>query len=67
MRMLVVFYSMYGHMHRMAEAAVAGAREVSGASVELRRVPETLPEEVLRMMGALDAEAAGLDSAVHGR
>jgi len=56
MRILVVFYSMYGHMHRMAEAAVAGAREVSGASVELRRVPETLPEEVLRKMGALEAQ-----------
>jgi len=56
MRILVVFYSSYGHMHRMAEAAVAGAREASGASVELRRVPETLPEEVLRMMGALEAQ-----------
>lgn len=56
MRILVVFYSSYGHMHRMAEAAVAGAREVSGASVELRRVPETLPEEVLRKMGALEAQ-----------
>ena len=56
MRILVVFYSMYGHMHRMAEAAVAGAREVSGASAELRRVPETLPEEVLRKMGALEAQ-----------
>ncbi len=53
MKILVVFYSMYGHIHRMAEAVAEGARSVAGAEVELRRVPETLPAEVLEKMGAV--------------
>jgi len=56
MRIAVVFYSMYGHTHRMAEAIAEGAREVQGAEVELRRVPETLPDDVLEKMGALEAQ-----------
>ncbi len=52
----VVFYSMYGHIHRMAEAVAAGAREVPGAEVELLQVAETLPPEVLAKMGAADAK-----------
>jgi NAD(P)H dehydrogenase (quinone) len=56
MKVLIVYYSLYGHVHRMAEAVAAGAREVDGAEVELRRVPETLPEDVLAKMGALDAQ-----------
>jgi len=54
MKILVVYYSMYGHIHRMAEAIAAGAREVAGAEVILRRVPETLSEEILEKMGALE-------------
>ncbi len=42
MKVLVVYYSMYGHIHSMAEAVAEGVKEVSGAEVELRRVPETL-------------------------
>jgi NAD(P)H dehydrogenase (quinone) len=56
MKVLIVYYSLYGHVHRMAEAVAEGAREVDGAEVELRRVPETLPEDVLAKMGALDAQ-----------
>ncbi|HLQ25729.1 MAG TPA: NAD(P)H:quinone oxidoreductase [Acidiferrobacterales bacterium] len=56
MKILVVFYSMYGHIKRMAEAVAEGAREVSGATVELRRVPETLPKDTLAAMGALEAQ-----------
>ncbi len=56
MKILIVYYSMYGHIHRMAEAIAEGAREVNGGEVTLRRVPETLPEEVLTKMGALDAQ-----------
>ncbi len=41
----VVFYSMYGHIHQMAEAIAAGAREVQGAEVVLYQVPELVPEE----------------------
>jgi NAD(P)H dehydrogenase (quinone) len=58
MKVLVVFYSMYGHIYRMAEAAAAGAREVEGAAVEIRRVPETLSEEILGKMGALEPQKA---------
>jgi NAD(P)H dehydrogenase (quinone) len=56
MKVLVVFYSLYGHIARMAEAIAEGAREVTGADVELRRVPETLTPEVLEMMGAVEAQ-----------
>jgi NAD(P)H dehydrogenase (quinone) len=58
MKVLVVYYSMYGHIHRMAEAVAEGVKEVSGAEVELRRVPETLSEEILGKMGALEAQKA---------
>lgn len=54
MKVLVVFYSMYGHIHRMAEAVEKGAGEIKGATVDIRRVPETLTEAVLSKMGALE-------------
>ena len=54
MKALVVYYSMYGHVYAMAKAAAEGARSVEGVRAELRRVPETLPQEVLEKMGALD-------------
>jgi NAD(P)H dehydrogenase (quinone) len=56
MKVLIVYYSMYGHIHRMAEAVAEGAKGVKGAEVELRRVPETLPEAVLANMGAVEAQ-----------
>lgn len=56
MKVLIVFYSMYGHIYTMAQAVAEGAREVKGAQVELRRVPETLPENVLAKMGALEPQ-----------
>ncbi len=56
MKILVVYYSMYGHIHRMAEAVAEGARSVAGAEVEMRRVPETLPDAVLEKMGAVEAQ-----------
>ena len=56
MKALIVFYSMYGHIYRMAEAMAEGVKEVKGAEVELRRVPETLPEEVLQKMGAIEPQ-----------
>ena len=58
MNVLIVYYSMYGHIHRMAEAVKKGADGVSGATVNICRVPETLPEEVLIKMGALEAQKA---------
>ena len=56
MKVLVVYYSLYGHIYRMAQAVAEGARAVSGTAVDLHRVPETLPDEVLRKMGAADAQ-----------
>ncbi len=57
-KVLIVFYSMYGHIYRMAEAAAEGVREVSGADAALRRVPETLPPDVLAKMGAVEPQKA---------
>ncbi|HEY1107344.1 MAG TPA: NAD(P)H:quinone oxidoreductase [Opitutaceae bacterium] len=54
----VVFYSLYGHVYKLAEAVAAGAREVPGAEVELLQVAETLPAEVLAKMGATEAKKA---------
>jgi len=58
MKILIVYYSTYGHVHQMAEAMAEGARRVQDAEVELRRVPETLPDEILEKMGALEAQKA---------
>lgn len=57
-RVKVIFYSLYGHIFKMAEAVAAGAREVSGAEVELLQVQETLPAEVIAKMGATEAKKA---------
>jgi len=54
----VVFYSMYGHVYRMAEAVAEGARSVPGVEVVLRQVPETLPDDVIAKMGATEARKA---------
>ena len=56
MKVLVVFYSMYGHIYKMAQAIAEGATEVPGAEVVLRRVPETLSDDILGKMGALEAQ-----------
>lgn len=58
MKILVVFYSMYGHVYKMAEAVAAGAREVKGAEVVLAQVPELVPEEALEKSGAKASRAA---------
>jgi NAD(P)H dehydrogenase (quinone) len=56
MQVLIVYYSMYGHIYRMAEAVQEGAGSVSGADVRICRVPETLPDEILEKMGALKTQ-----------
>ena len=61
MKILVVFYSTYGHIYNMAEAVAEGAKAVAGAEVEIRRVPETLPPDVLEKMGAVEAQKAYAD------
>jgi NAD(P)H dehydrogenase (quinone) len=54
----VIFYSMYGHVYRMAEAVAEGAKQVSGAEVSVYQVPELLPDNVLEKYGAKAAKAA---------
>ena len=58
MKVLIVYYSTYGHVHKMAEAVAEGVKEVNGAEAVMRRVPETLPDDVLAQMGAADAQQA---------
>jgi NAD(P)H dehydrogenase (quinone) len=58
MKVLVIYYSMTGHVHRLAEAVAAGAGGVEGVTVDMKRVPETLPPEVLEKTGALKAQKA---------
>lgn len=58
MKTLVLFYSTYGHVYKMAQAAAEGAREIHDMAVDIKRVPETLPREVLAKMGALEAQKA---------
>jgi len=49
-RILVLYYSSYGHIEQMAEAVAEGARS-AGAEVDIKRVPELVPEEVARSSG----------------
>jgi len=54
----VIFYSMYGHVYRMAEAVVEGAKQVPGAEVSLYQVQEFIPDDVLEKYGAKAAKTA---------
>jgi len=74
-KVLVLYYSTYGHVETLAEAVAEGARAVDGVEVTLKRVPELMPEEAARNAGAkLDqkapvatpAELADYDAIVFG-
>jgi NAD(P)H:quinone oxidoreductase type IV len=54
----VVFYSMYGHVYRLAEAVAEGARQVPDTEVVLYQVPELVPEKELEKSGAKAARQA---------
>ncbi len=56
MKVLIPYYSMYGHIHYMASAVAEGVNAVDGVEAVLCRVPETLPPEVLEKMGATEAQ-----------
>jgi NAD(P)H dehydrogenase (quinone) len=53
----IIFYSMYGHIYRVAEAIADGARTVSGVEVALSQVPEVISDEILERIGAKTARA----------
>lgn len=61
MNIAIVYYSMYGHIRTMAQAAAEAINQLPQASATLYRVPETLSDEVLAKMGALDAAKAQAD------
>src|ERR1700757_4981245 len=54
----VVFYSMYGHVYKMAEAVAEGVRQVPGAEVSVYQVPELISDDVLEKYGAKAAKTA---------
>lgn len=58
MNVLIVYYSLYGHVAAMAQAVAEGVHQLPGAAATLRRVPETLAADVIEKMGAADAQKA---------
>jgi NAD(P)H dehydrogenase (quinone) len=74
-KILVLYHSFYGHIEVMANAVAEGAREVAGAQVEIKRVPETVPDELFRKSGgkanqqaavAAPAELGNYDAIIFG-
>ncbi|NIA71637.1 NAD(P)H:quinone oxidoreductase [Pelagibius litoralis] len=59
-KLLVLYYSSYGHVETMAGAIAEGAREVAGTEVTVKRVPELMPEEVAKNAGVKLDQAAPL-------
>lgn len=57
-KILVLYYSMYGHVETMANAVAEGVHSVEGVTVDIRRVPELMPEEVAKKAGAKLDQAA---------
>jgi NAD(P)H dehydrogenase (quinone) len=61
-KVLVLYYSMYGHVEKLAGAVADGARSVQGVEVTVKRVPETMPPEVAKQYGAKLDQAAPIAS-----
>lgn len=59
-KVLVLYYSSYGHVETMAGAIAEGVREVAGSEVTIKRVPELMPEEVAKNAGVKLDQAAPL-------
>src|SRR5690554_6789362 len=55
---LVLYYSMYGHIETMAKAVAEGAASVPGCTVDIKRVPDLVSDEVLEKSGAKTDQAA---------
>lgn len=56
-RVRIVFYSMHGHVYKLAEAVAEGARAVPDTKVDLLQVPELVPDAMLEKSGAKAARA----------
>ena len=61
-KVLVLYYSMYGHIETMANAVAEGARSVSGAEVTVKRVPETMSEDIFKNAGGKANQAADVEA-----
>ncbi len=61
-KILVLYYSMYGHIETLANAVAEGARKVSGVEVTLKRVPETMPAEAFAKAGGKQDQQAPVAS-----
>lgn len=61
MKVLVLFYSAYGHTYQLAKAVAEGAKTIDNIEVALKRVPETLPEELQKNIGIYEAQKAFAD------
>lgn len=61
-KVLVLYYSMYGHVEKLAAAVAEGAASVSGVEVTVKRVPETMPPDVAKQYGAKLDQAAPVAS-----
>ncbi len=57
-KVLVLYHSMYGHIETMAQAVAEGVKQVPGAEVVIKRVPETMPEDVFKQAGGKVDQAA---------
>lgn len=57
-RILVLYYSMYGHVETMAGAVAEGVRSIDGTEVVIKRVPDLVPEDIARKAGAKLDQAA---------
>jgi NAD(P)H dehydrogenase (quinone) len=61
-KLLVLYYSMYGHIETLAGAIAEGARAVEGVEVTVKRVPELMPPDVAKKYGAKVDQAAPVAS-----
>ena len=59
-KVLVLYHSFYGHVEAMAHAVADGVREVAGATVDVKRVPETVPADVFEKSGGKGDQRAPL-------
>lgn len=59
-KILVLYYSSYGHVERMAQAIAEGAASVAGTAVTVKRVPELVPEDLARKAGMKTGQQAPL-------
>lgn len=59
-KVLVLYHSVHGHVEAMAQAVAEGAREVVGAQVDIKRVPETMDPEAFAKAGGKTTQAAAV-------